>query len=107
MNTPQSPVDAYLTLIAPLAVEEALVDFLLRQGERIVHFTTLPCDDFGGPLGEAEIGEQVRGRIARLRVQLLLSSRDIPGLLSALGERLPRRGIAYWVTPVSQFGSIQ
>lgn len=93
-----------LTLVLPRSLEEALVDHLLEHPEWVPGFTTCPVDGHGHGVVYRASAEQVRGRVARVMVQIVTESDKAEALLTHLRESLRSPEIAWWTVPVSGFG---
>jgi hypothetical protein len=48
--------------------------------------------------------EQVRGRAHRVQMKIVMNREDVATLIEHMKEDLPNREVAYWVTPVLEFG---
>lgn len=93
-----------LVLNIPPEIEEDFVDYLLKL-EGIPGFTSFRVHGHGEHAA-LSIAEQVTGRRARLRYELVLSEEQIPTLLGGLQTEVGR-DIIYWQQPVTNFGRIQ
>jgi len=98
--------DTLLTLVAPEALEENLVDLLLARPEISGGFTTLRADGHGagGPLVGAN--ENVRGRGRRVYFQLTLARESADQLLVDLRQALPDANIFFWMTALLRCGRL-
>ncbi|MCC7547227.1 MAG: DUF3240 family protein [Burkholderiales bacterium] len=100
MKTP----DCCLTLSFPHALEEHIVDHLLDHPEWVDGFSTVQIEGHGRMHEESTAAELVRGRAGRRYAQLVLEHDDARVLLDQLRADLPSDEIAYWITPVLEFG---
>jgi hypothetical protein len=50
--------------------------------------------------------EQVRGRVARTQFQVVLEADAAGRLLAELKRAFPKRDVAWWLTPVLDFGRL-
>lgn len=92
-----------LVLNIPPEIEEDLVDYLLSL-EAVAGFTSFRV--YGhGENSLLSIAEQVTGRRARLRYELVLDETQVHGVIANLGAKVGR-DIIYWQQPVSNFGRI-
>ena len=98
------PQDTCLTIVLPRALEENLVDHLLAHPEYAAGFTTTQVDGHGQSVARHGIAEEVRGRARRVQIQVVLNGEDAKALIEHLKASLPSREIAYWMTPVTEFG---
>jgi len=101
MNTP----DCCLTLIAPKALEENLVDILLEHEALAGGFITSEVRLHGGNVTYQSSVEQVRGRAQMGEMQIILHHAEAQALLRDIKQALPRAPIAYYMTPVTESGS--
>lgn len=92
-----------LVLNIPTELEEDLVDYLLSM-EATEGFTSFRVHGHGEH-AHLSLAEQVTGRRARLRYELVMKEEDVDGVLAGLGEKVGR-DIIYWRQPVSHFGRI-
>jgi hypothetical protein len=93
-----------LVLIAPLQLEEPLVDFLLEQ-EGFSGFSLLKID--GSPAqGMLTLAEQVTGRKRQVMLQVHAEYFDARGIVTKLGEDFRGAGLHYWITPLIEGGAI-
>ncbi|MDO9190838.1 MAG: DUF3240 family protein [Sulfurimicrobium sp.] len=99
-------LDCCLTIIFPRALEENLVDHLLTHPELATGFTTSPVEEHGEGAAFHSVREQVRGRAHRSQMQIVMSRDDAATLISHLKAELPNREVAYWITPVMEFGRL-
>lgn len=96
--------NASLKLILPSALEEQVIDHLLRHPEGVGPFLAYRADGHGRPGSIASSGEQVRGRAERVVVEILLDADRAPDLVAHLKAELPNADIAWWITPVLASG---
>jgi len=95
-----------LTLAAPRVLEEELVDHLLALPDGVAGFTLVRAEGHSQMTGTLSPQEQVRGRAARFIVQIVLEAGQAEALLDHLRQALPKRDVAYWLTPVIEFGRL-
>ncbi|WP_235839969.1 DUF3240 family protein [Derxia lacustris] len=98
--------DRLLTVVAPVALQDELIDVLLGLPELVRGFTATPADGFGAGVRLPSAIEQVTGRARRVRLEVALTEAQIAPLLAALKAALPTPEIAYWVLPVLGFGRL-
>lgn len=94
-----------LTLIAPKALEENLLDLLLEHPALVSGFTTSEVEGHGRSITYQSNAEKVRGRALRVRMQIIMPHADVQILLQEIRQALPRANIVYYLTPVMEFGS--
>lgn len=96
--------NASLKLILPSALEEQVIDHLLRHPESVGPFLAYRADGHGRPGSIASSGEKVRGRTERVVVEILLDAGRAPDLVAHLKAELPNADIAWWISPVLASG---
>jgi nitrogen regulatory protein PII len=97
-------LDCCLTIIFPRALEENLVDHLLAHPELATGFTTSNVEGHGAGAAFHSEREKVRGRSHRVQMQIVMSREDAEALVAHLKADLPNREVAYWMSPVLEFG---
>ncbi|TCS70016.1 uncharacterized protein DUF3240 [Sulfuritortus calidifontis] len=95
-----------LTLVAPRALEEELLEQLLIHPEWASGFTLSQVEGHSQRGASLSIQEQVRGRAGRVALQIVLEAEQAERLLGHLKARFPKPDVAYWLTPVSDFGRL-
>lgn len=98
------PLDCLLTLVLPHMLEEEVVDHLLRHPEWASGFTISQTEGKGHRVRLAGAAEEVRGRARRVQLQMVLNRDDGRALIAHLKQALPQAQIAYWLSPVIEFG---
>lgn len=94
-----------VTLNAPIALEEAIVDCLLTF-ESEHGFSSFPVFAHDHRNEGLSLAEQVSGRQKRLRFQMYVEEAVLTALLARLREEFSGAGIRYWVMPVAANGTI-
>ena len=93
-----------LVLIAPPALEESLVDFLLEQ-EGFSGFSLHKID--GSPAhGALSHAEQVTGRKRQVMFQVHAGYADARKLVAQIRETFRGAGLHYWIAPLLEAGPI-
>lgn len=95
-----------LTLAAPRALEEELMEQLLAHPEWASGFTLSHAEGHSHRHEHLSVQEQVRGRAARVRVEIVLETVQAQILVAHLGQRFPRPDVAWWTVPVAEFGRL-
>jgi hypothetical protein len=98
--------DTLLTLIAPAALEENLVDLLLAAPGLALGFTTSAADGHGGEIALVTVNERVRGRGRRVRIEVAMSGGALAFLLDQLRAALPHANVFFWVTSLLDCGRL-
>jgi nitrogen regulatory protein PII len=93
-----------LTIVLPKFFEEDVVDHLLEHPEWVSGFTTTDVNGHGHSVAYHATAEEVRGRASRVQVQIVMTQEHAQPLIAHLKERLHSAEIAYWLTPVIEFG---
>lgn len=93
-----------LTLILPVALEEAVLDTLLEHPEWVSGFTSMEVSGHGQSQKMTSVAEAVRGRARRVRVDTLMQRDDAAQLLELLKTNWPHPGVVYWMVDVQGFG---
>lgn len=95
-----------LTLAAPRHLEEDLVDQLLAHPDWAAGFTLMRAEGHSHLAQPLTTLERVRGRADRISLQIVLEPGQAQALLAHLKQHLPKRDVAYWLTPVLEFGRL-
>lgn len=95
-----------LTLVCHKSQEERLVDQLLSHPDWVHGFTIKHIE--GGSQQEKlhSMLEQVRGRSQRIQFDSVMNIEDARLLIAHLTQVEPNHEIAYWLTPVLEFGRL-
>ncbi len=96
-----------LTLVSHRSLEERIVNHLLEHPNWVRGFVILQGE--GGSQKEVlpSMLEQVRGRSQRVSFQCVMSLENARALIDYLKQVEGNPEIAYWVTPVLDFGRLQ
>lgn len=95
-----------LTLAAPRHLEDELVEQLLAHPDWASGFTLFSAEGYSTHPERLSPQELVRGRAARFEVQIVLTAEHAQALLQHLTNCFPKRDVAYWLTPVVEFGRL-
>jgi hypothetical protein len=95
-----------LTLVCHRSLEERLVDHLLEHPEWTRGFSLTRIE--GGSQKEKlpSMLEQVRGRSQRVQIVSVMNCDDAQQLIEHLKREESNPEIAYWITPVIEFGRL-
>lgn len=95
-----------LTLVCHRSLEERLVDHLLTHPEWVSGFSLTRIE--GGSQKESlpSMLEQVRGRSQRVQIATVMALADARELVEHLKRAEANAEIAYWMTPVIEFGRL-
>lgn len=97
-------LDTLLTMVFPRSLEEELIDHLLEHPEWVRGFTISQVEGKGEVVRLSGIAEEVRGRARRVQIQTVLNGGDARALIEHLKDSLPNPEVAYWISPVLDFG---
>jgi hypothetical protein len=98
------PVDCCLTLVFPPSLEDAVVGHLLDRSDWVSGFSVLQADGIGRPLRGNDAQELVRGRARQVVAQIVMNGADARALVALLRESLRDADMAWWITPIAEFG---
>lgn len=95
-----------LTLVCHSSLEERLVDHLLEHPDWVQGFSVARIE--GGSRKEKlpSMLEQVRGRSQRVQISTVMNLDDATELIAHLKSDEANPEIAYWITPVIEFGRL-
>ena len=99
--------DCCLTLMLPKSIEETLVGHLLDHPEWVAGFSTSDVSGHGAAGVAHSAAEQVRGAARRVKVQIVMNREDATALIDDLRVRITNPEVAYWLTPVLEFGRFE
>jgi len=96
-----------LTLACHRSMEERLVGHLLEHPEWVRGFVMHKAE--GGSQKEKlpSMIEQVRGRSQRVTFQAVMNLEEARALIAHLSHEERNPEIAYWITPVIEFGRLE
>ena len=96
-----------LTLVSHRSMEEHLVSHLLEHPEWVFGFVMNKAE--GGSQKEKlpSMIEQVRGRSQRVMYQAVMNLEDARALIVHLKAEESNPEIAYWITPVIEYGRME
>lgn len=106
MNNQNKEMNCCLTLVCHRSLEERLVDHLLEHPAWVRGFSLTRIE--GGSQKEIlpSMLEQVRGRSQRVQIVTVLNLEDARELINHLKLEEANPEIAYWITPVIEFGRL-
>jgi hypothetical protein len=94
-----------LILVAPPAVEEPLVDWLLDM-EAGCGFSSFPVRGHSSSPRGLTLAEQVSGRKEQVRFEMHLPEPELASLVERLKREFAGVGLHYWVVPLCEWGHI-
>lgn len=93
-----------LTIIAHCSLVDELVDHLLEHPEW-VHGFSLSCVEGSSQREKLRsMIEQVRGRSQGNQIVIVMNLDDAHALIDHLKKKESNRDVAYWISPVLEFG---
>ncbi len=95
-----------LTLAAPRRLEDELVELLLAHPDWAGGFTLFQAQGYSVRQDTLTASERVRGRALRSAIVIVLPDDKAAELLDHMKEHFPKRDVAYWLTPVLDFGRL-
>jgi hypothetical protein len=95
-----------LTLVCPKSLEERFIDHLLEHPEWVNGFSGNPIEGHSRTEKLPTIMEQVRGRSHRIEIRSVMNIDDARSLIAHLKREEASPDIAYWITPVIEFGRL-
>jgi hypothetical protein len=106
MKNPMKEMNCCLTLVCHRSLEERLVDHLLEHPDWVRGFSLTHIE--GGSQKEIlpSMLERVRGRSQRVQVISIMNLEDARALITHLKIEEANPEIAYWITPVIEFGRL-
>lgn len=97
-------MDSMLTLAIPLSLVEEISDFLLLNPQWASGFSIIDAQGMGQGAALLSAIEKVQGRSKRKLVLVVGEKNRLQELISALRAKIKNSDVAYWQTPVSDFG---
>lgn len=94
-----------LTLIFPPELEARLIERVLEFSPA-VPFTTWRGEGHGAGFAQASTREQVRGRVARGLLTLVLDQGGAEALLDFIRQQLPNPHVVWWMEPLLASGRL-
>ena len=95
-----------LTVLAPRDLEDALLAVVLDMQPALPGFTTAHVSGHGERFDGTRVQEQVRGRVDRVLLWMVLPAEDVERVLAKLRARMPNPDIVWWLEPVDAIGRL-
>lgn len=105
MNAPHQTEWVRLNLVCPPALEEAVTGVLMAD-PTLPGFTLLHAEGHSSDFAHASIREQVRGRVDRRVLWVVIERERVEGLLAALRQRIASSDVRWWMEPVMAMGRL-
>lgn len=93
-----------LTLAIPLSLVEEISDFLLLNPQWASGFSIMDAQGMGQGAALVSAIEKVQGRSKRKLVLVVGEKNRLQELINALSTKIKNSDVAYWLTPVNDFG---
>lgn len=106
MKNQMKEMNCCLTLVCHHSLEERLVDHLLEHPEWVHGFSMLNLEGASQKELLSSMIEQVRGRSRRVQIQTVMNLDDAHALIAQLKREENNPEMAYWITPVIEFGRL-
>lgn len=100
------PLDCCLTLVCHNSLEERLVDHMLEHPEWVPGFTVTRVEGHSQKEHLPSVLEQVRGRSLRIEIRSVMNLEDARALVAHLKAEEKNPEVAYWITPITEFGRL-
>ncbi len=94
-----------LNLVFHPALEDAVTGALMAD-PTLPGFTLLHAEGHSSDFAHASIREQVRGRIDRRVLWVVIERERTAGLLAALRQRIASRDVRWWMEPIVAMGRL-
>jgi hypothetical protein len=95
-----------LTLVFHKSLEERLIDHLLEHSDWVRGFSGNAIEGHSQKEILPTIMEQVRGRSQRVEIRSVMNIDDAHLLIAHLKREEANPEIAYWISPVIEFGRL-
>lgn len=95
-----------LTLVCHQSLEERLVDHLLEHPEWVNGFSTARIEGHSLKEHLPSMLEQVRGRSQRSEIRCVMNLDDAQALVEHLKQHEANSAIAYWISPIIEYGRL-
>ncbi|GAB3747472.1 DUF3240 family protein [Lysobacter olei] len=95
-----------LVLAFPVPAERPLLALLYELNPDLGGFSTVEAAGHGHGFDHASVQELVRGHADRRLLFAVMPREDAERLLDGIRARMPSARIAWWLTPVLEFGRL-
>ena len=102
----RKPLDCCLTIVCHESMEERLVDHLLEHPDLISGFSIARIEGYSRKEKLPSMLERVRGRSKRIEIRTVINQLDANELIAHLKEEEANGDVAYWISPVLEFGRL-
>ncbi|MDE2407550.1 MAG: DUF3240 family protein [Xanthomonadaceae bacterium] len=94
-----------LSLVFPPRLEAAVSEALVAEAG-LPGFTVLHAEGHSSDFEHASAAEQVRGRVQRRMVWMLLPRPQVEAVLAVLREQVDGKDVRWWLEPVLAMGKL-
>ena len=98
--------DILITLLSPRALDERVLNALLRTAS-IAFISTTPAALHGLPADTMTQSEQVLGHARATEMRWVMDDSRLPALLDSLQKEFAGSGLRYWTIPVLDSGEFK
>lgn len=98
--------DILITLLSPYALEERVLNTLLRT-DGIAFLSSTPAALHGLPERTLTQSEQVVGHARAAEIRLMIDDSRMPLLIDGLQKEFAGSGLRYWATPTLNSGVLK
>jgi len=95
-----------LVFVCPKETADSIVEILLGLDQLLPAFTTFDADGHGHDFKTASSQEQVRGRVDKRVIWLVLPSEDKDLILNKVTAQVKNPHVTYWVEPILEIGHL-
>jgi hypothetical protein len=99
-------LDCCLTLVCHKSLEERLIDHLLEHPEWVGGFSAGKIEGHSLKEHLPSMLEQVRGRSQRIEIRCIMNLADAHALVEHLKQQEANSEVAYWISPVIEYGRL-
>ncbi len=93
-----------VTVVAPPALADALIDWLLERPETISGFTSVAASGHGSSAASMSLAEQVAGHQRRMLFLIHMPVERAGVFVEDLGRAFSGSGLHWWMVPVADTG---
>lgn len=94
-----------LNLVFPPTLEDAVTEALMAD-PTLPGFTLLRAEGHSNDFAHASVREQVRGRVDRRVLWVVIAHARVDGLLATLRQRIASSEVRWWIEPVIAGGRL-
>ena len=95
-----------LSLICPSDLKVVLCDLLEALDDLVPGYTMLGAEGRGASMELASAAERVSGAMKVVQFEMVVLRQSIDTILDRIARGCSRRQIAYWITPIDDYGRL-